>query len=560
LKEVGQKNLGVEAIIAGRFRDVFIDLTESSLVDLNRIPVLIPRDHIIRSILTTSMPIVVAKGDWGQGKSTIGKLLYRIVAGSKDLSVTYIPLMTIRQIVSGIQIDQRVLQREPTDPGSRRFLALAFHLFFSPNYMISNYRDLDGKILTSLDRSYELDPKEYIDKDLSGIARVVIERLRGIRYFIVLDEVEGVEGFFDHDRLGKILLFIRHVYDLLGGKSPITLVLLMQSIAYDEFLKFIDNVLLKSPALSRAYGVISLPALEIGPFSEGELLAYARAVTKRLTRLNLEDLVKNQNILYNIVKIAANTRNNRQAISVIRSFLSSLYANILAKTYRDNVQKLLSSSPGDLVELLRSIEPSKISSTELGESVVRIPDIIINIYEGNFSLIGAFAEDIARVTAQDLYRLYEHSASPPTPRSRARGYKTYQLIISSQQKKKPLRLLIWARLTRITKPISRKSLFEGLGLPTDEGAWKEDQNRFNTKVLFLFHREIRGALIQEVDPDLIIPIELSPSELASIVGWRLSGEAVIREEIDQEFLKALEETYKNSYIPKLKAIIDRLLK
>ncbi len=537
-------------------------------------PVAIPRDEILFKILGSSMPVIPLSGDWGQGKSFIGRLLYRHSAINKTFYVTYIPLATtyrqIKQIDQNYSllasrfygfnpitkpIEQSVLVAEPMPVDARRALSVILPQLFSPNTIKSLY-ELDS-LLTTYPKDRDLRPQAY-GRGLIDIANAVSSVLDK-RLVIVLDELEEVSELLTVDKLGAIMYLVRLIYDKAsqGISQRVSLVLLIQETARPRFNNFLDQLRTHTTYV-RAYAITE-PVIQLAPISVEEAREYIDKLLSRL--LGEQRKLISEDVINDILGVVDKLGNTRLKVSLIRSILSMYISMYLAALGDPSIiQKLQQLKPrdiiakGELAKILGNVRADHIESvsSKIKSINVGLPEKLRDVLSGDYAGIAKYADAISRATAEEIYKAYrDRGAMPVTLRSSAKGYKAYEVLIRPSKDTR-WRLVIWARLARINvKKLGREKILRRLHITEDE------IEKIPTKILFIHTPAVTGALVHEADPELIVPILLDPATLAVAV---MSVDPRLTQGLPTEVVDSFRKAYEENYLRKVLNIVEQLIK
>jgi hypothetical protein len=536
-------------------------LTEGSLLLLDEKPVIIPRDAILYKIISSSMPIIPTSGDWGQGKSFIGKLLYRYSLETNNFYVTYIPLAnTYKQIIHEYQhLSEKfyknvtLLEKEPMPYDAKKALSILLPLIFSPNFIKNSY-NLNG-ILTTYPIEKDLKAEEYGD-NLFSLAGKVLEKIDK-KTIIILDELEEVSELLTVDKLGAILYLMRIMYDRTQNIPKVSLVLLIQETAKTNFENFLDQIR-THPAYLRAIGVVE-PEIRLAPISNEEAEQYIKNLLSRLLNGYSEKLI-GRDMLNNILHVVDKLSNTRLKVSLIRGFLSVIISSYIVTLKGSSaLQKLQQLKEKDiiankeLVNILSDINPEDIKNVadKIKDTYVILPRTLINVLSGNYSGISKYAEKISKITADGIFENYKDKISPPALRSFAKGYKAYEVLIRSS-KGTIRRIIIWTRLSRVDyKEVSREKLMKKFKLTEDE------VKKVPTKILLIHTPITTSALIQELVPEYVIPILLDSATLSAIL---TQVEPTLLQNLPSYVFESFKKTYEENYLKKVMNIVEQLIK
>jgi len=559
----------IEAALISKVRDFIEKATERCITDPNCDPVVVPRDGVIKTILGGSLVIMPVVGDWGQGKSTLGGLIYRysLINPSRPFYVTYIQISTALKTLPADFINRFYGGYEPL-AGEKRIpadvrtdLAKILPMIFSPN----SVRALGVEsLLTTLPENLDLEPSQY--DSLISIARRFKDLDR--RYIIALDDLESAEDFMSVDRLGRLLWLARQTYDLAGGIAKLVLVLLIQEYAAESFSRVVEGVR-RDPSLLTAYGVTLLPPIRLEALKGDEVKLYIRRL---LERFQIPERIFGGAALDNIARAVDMITNTRGKISAVREALSTALARTALEVLKPT------EPPEDIEQILRELArraaEDQGAASRVREAVDRalyetFPGTLRKILAGELEGLARYDEDVAKAVAGMIYRYASEKYSrqfkvfPPSVRSRARGYKIAEVIIRKEVKGlRTIRILVWVRLSKLHRGVERATIERYAGIPAARGAAAGSgqqpgagQPTTLTKILFLHPEISRGALVQELDPEAIIPIGLSNTDIASILVALGLGDIRVSEEVRKSF----SEIFKNSFTNRIQRIVDQIV-
>ena len=546
-------------------------LTDGCLLSLEENPVLIPR-KIVDEILGASLPIFVVAGDWGQGKSFTGKLLYR---RSKQLLysdsaykyyVTYIPLSIVyskvnqdyQNFIKRFYGNMTPLSKESLPMDARKFLSIILPVIFSPNTV-----GID-EILTTLPQTCDLDANDYTGS-LLDIARAVLGKINS-KLIVILDELEDVEEIFSIDRLGKVLYLFRVIHDQALSKGNTrypTIVLLLQEYARARFASLLEQVRTQ-PGISRTHGVIGI-IKTLDPITKDDMKRYINDLLNRMignqtekifTKKSIEDIVNE------IEKM--NLNNTRLKIALIRQILSSIIAQYIAM-YPNFVSELQQLKPPEIVKnrVLEDIFSKITITTPPGMLLFEIglSKELNDILSGRFDRISKYADMVSEITAKEIHKIYRNiyrgRVLQPSPISRAKGYKAYEVFIKGERGSTALRLIVWARLTDIdVEKLDRRKILSKFHLT------EQDIRASPTKILLVYTPNVKWvSRLQAALYDLIVPLPIEDGlTLAAILASApgASGSELTRG-LPQEFKEALRKIYEERYVSKIREIIEDIL-
>lgn len=537
-------------------------LTEGSLLSLDEKPVIIPRDTILYKLISSSMPIIPISGDWGQGKSFIGKLLYRYSRETNNFYVTYIQLATTyKQIINDYKHledkfykNVKLLEKEPMPYDAKKTLSILLPLIFSPNFIRNSYK-LDG-ILTTYPPDKDLKAEDY-GSDLVSLADKVLQSIDK-KTIIILDELEEVSELLTVDKLGAILYLLRIMYDRTQNISKVSLVLLVQQTAKANFENFLDQIRTHQKYL-RAIGVIE-PEIQLAPIGNEEAEQYIKNLLSKLLNEHNEKLV-GKDMINNILRVVDKLSNTRLKVSLIKSFLSIIISSyIVVLKGSDVLQKLRQLKEKDiiankeLVSILSDINPADIKNVvdKIKDTYLGLPRTLMNVLSGNYSGISEYSEKISKITADGIYENYKGKISimPPALRSFAKGYKAYEVLIKSS-KGTIRRLIIWTRLSRVDyKEVGREKLMKKFKLTED------DVKKVPTKILLIHTPVTISALIQEIAPEYVIPILLDSTTLSAVL---TQVEPALLQNLPSYVFESFRKAYEENYLKKVIDMVGRLI-
>jgi len=540
------------------------ELTQTELMKKNpkTEPVIIERPYTA-TIVGSSLPIIRMYGDWGQGKSTIGASLYHFSRKSKTIYVTYIALSKLHaELGNEAEISGSTMKKFYTNvlgsdkqpfpgisnPYSRRFAMLLTPLICSPKTVGEIYGTQGGALLTTLPRDKECDVEVYTRSPYEALINVGDKLDK--RYFVIIDELEGIPEInkFSGQMYGDLLLDVRRAYDKYNI-NKITLVFSVQQterVTFDRMLEEIKSI----PKSSRVYGVLSQP-IEISKLSKEELIKYA----KELVRVVVGESTFLEDALEVIAELAYRAENTRIATSLVREFLWLSLVHSLERNEFD-FSKISNISNKELLiyEIKKFIKNKKlIVRREDVNRAFGFPKIIEEIYIKNFTNINKYAQTLVELTVKYIWeelkaRYPEFQLSNPSLRSRNPGYVSYQILIRPKSRGKIerfLRLILWVRFSRIyTQRLSRETLLQKLGFSKHN--LNEELKKFDTKIVCLHPTIIRGAVLQEIDPNIFLPIQISEDDIASMA--TIAG---LAPELNEEIANSLRNHFERNLIPKI---------
>jgi len=550
-------------------------LTDGCLLSLEETPVLIPR-KIVDEILGGSLPIFLVAGDWGQGKSFTGKLLYRrskqllYSDSSYKYYVTYLPLSIVyskvnqdyQNFIKKFYGDMTALSKEPLPMDARKFLSIILPIIFSPNIVRKN-SEID-EILTTLPQTYDLDANDYTGS-LLDVARAVLGKIDS-KLIVILDELEDVEGIFSIDRLGKILYLFRVTYDQAlskGNTSYPTMVLLLQEYARAKFASLLEQ-LGTQPGISRTYG--ATPRIRtLDPITKDDMVKYINDLLNRMIGKQTEKIFTKKSIEDIVNEIERmNLNNTRLKIALIRQILSNIIAQYIAM-YPNFVSELQRLKPPEIVKnrVLEDIF-SKITITtppSMLLSEIGLSKELNDILSEKFERISKYADMVSEITAKEIHRIYRNiyrgRVLQASPISRAKGYKAYEVFIKSERGGTALRLIVWARLTDINvEKLDRRKILSKFHLT------EQDIRASPTRILLVYTSNVKWvSRLQAVLYDLIVPLPIEDgltlaAILTSAPGTR--GSELTRG-LHQEFKEALRKIYEERYVSKIRETIEDIL-
>jgi len=508
------------------------------------------------------MPIIPISGDWGQGKSFIGKLLYRYSRETNNFYVTYIQLATTyKQIINDYKhLDDKfyknvkLLEKEPMPYDAKKTLSILLPLIFSPNFIRNSYK-LDG-ILTTYPPDKDLKAEDY-GSDLVSLADKVLQSIDK-KTIIILDELEEVSELLTVDKLGAILYLLRIMYDRTQNISKVSLVLLVQQTAKANFENFLDQIRTHQTYL-RAIGVIE-PEIQLAPIGNKEAEQYIKNLLSKLLNEHNEKLV-GKDMINNILRVVDKLSNTRLKVSLIKSFLSIIISSYIVVLKGSGVfQKLRQLKEKDiiankeLVSILSDINPADIKNVvdKIKDTYIGLPRTLMNVLSGNYSGISEYSEKISKITADGIYENYKGKISimPPALRSFAKGYKAYEVLIKSS-KGTIRRLIIWTRLSRVDyKEVGREKLMKKFKLTED------DVKKVPTKILLIHTPVTISALIQEIAPEYVIPILLDSTTLSALL---TQVEPALLQNLPSYVFESFRKAYEENYLKKVIDMVGRLI-
>jgi hypothetical protein len=545
-------------------------LTDGCLLSLQEEPVLIPR-KIVDDILSASIPIFVVAGDWGQGKSFTGKLIYRLSqqllqSGSAyKYYVTYIPLSIVyskvnknyENFVTNFYGSARALSKESLPADARKFLSIIIPIIFSPNTV----KKLGiNEILTTLPQSCDLVADDYAGSFLD-MATSVLSKIDS-KFIIILDELEDVEGIFSINELGKVLYLFRIIYDIALNKGIIhfpTIVLLLQEYARADFTTKLLDQLRTQQDISRTFGVIG-NIRTLDPITKDDMKKYISDLLNRVLGEQAKKLFTEksiENIVQEIEKM--NLNNTRLRIALIRQILSNIIARYIAM-YPDFVNELQRWRPHEIVKnrILEKIFSEINITTPPSSFEIGLPRELSDILSGKFDRISKYADKLSEITAKEIRRIYGNRALQPSPISRARGYKAYEVLIKGERGGIALRLIVWARLTDINvRRLDRRKILSKFHLT------EQDARTPPTKILLVYTPNVKWiSRLQAALHDLIVPLPIEDGlTLAAILASTpdTSGSELTRG-LHQEFKEVLRKIYEEKYVNRIREIIEDILR
>jgi len=559
----------MEAALVSEIRGLLEKATEGCITNPNCDPVVVPRDDVIKTILGGSLVIIPIVGDWGQGKSVLGELIYRysLISPSRPFYVTYIQISTALRILPANFINRFYGDSEPL-VGEKRIpadvrtdLAKILPIIFSPNRVRAIGVE---SILTTLPENLDLEPAQY--DSLVSIARRFKDLDR--RYIIVLDDLESAEYFMSVDRLGRLLWLARQTYDLAGGIAKLLLVLLIQEYAAESFSRVVEGVR-RDPSLLTAYGVTLWPPIRLEALKGDEVKLYVR---KLLERFQIPERIFGGTVLENIARAADTITNTRGKISAVREVLSTALARTTLEVLKPT------EPPKDieqiLKELARRAAEDQGAASRVKEAVDRalretFPEALRKILAGELEGLAKHDDDIAKAVADIIYRYASEKYSrqfkifPPSVRSRAKGYKMAEVIVRKEVKGlRTIRIIVWVRLSKLHRRVKKATIERYAGIPAARGAATSSVQHPGTgqpitsiRILFIHPEISRGALVQELDPETIIPIGLSNTDIASTLVALGLGDIRVSEEVRKSF----NEIFKNSFTNRIQRIVDQIV-
>jgi len=559
----------IEAALISEIRGRIEKVTEGCITDPNCDPVVVPRDDVIKTILGGSLVIIPVIGDWGQGKSVLGGLIYRysLISPLRPFYVTYVQISTALKILPADFINRFYGGSEPL-AGEKRIpadvrtdLAKILPMIFSPNRAKAIGVE---SVLTTLPENLDLEPAQY-DSLVS-----IVRRFKDLdrRYIIALDDLESAEYFMSVDRLGRLLWLARQTYDLAGGVAKLVLVLLIQEYAAESFSRVIEGIR-RDPSLLTAYGVTLWPPIRLEALKGEEVKLYVR---KLLERFQIPERIFGGAALDNIVRVADTITNTRGKISAVREVLSTALARIALEVLKP------AEPPKDIEQILRELARRAAEdqgavgrAREAIDGVLResFPEALRKILAGELEGLAKYDEEVARTVADMIYRYVserygrQFKVFPPSVRSRARGYKMAEVIIRKEVKGlRTIRILVWVRLSKLHRGVERATIERYAGIPAARGAAAGSgqqpgagQPITSTKILFIHPEISRGALVQELDPEAIIPIGLSNTDIASILVALGLGDIRVGEAVKKGF----NEIFENSFTNRIQRIVDQIV-
>jgi hypothetical protein len=580
---------GFEMALSPLISDALAYLTDGALLSLDEEPVIVPRDSILTNIPTSSMPIIPIAGDWGQGKSFIGKLLYRNSAKWKTFYVTYIRvagiygslkvLGTLDKFYDGIEsLSEMSIPRD-----AKIFLSLMLPLMFSPNTIKEIYSVIKDDVLTTLSRDKELKPDDY-KISLEDIARKVVEKLNDNKYIIVLDELEQELEIFSTDKLGAIFYLMRNIYDESNNIPKVILVLLIQEYARAKFSNLVDQ-LRTHRSYHRAYSVIG-GITQLSSITDEEARQYINKLLKRVLGDKVSDYVP-QHAIDEIIKSVSALANTRLKVSVIRASLATILSRYLAQYInasgnKDLVEKLTKTQGKNrylmLSDCFKQIEPTQLQQTIISKSL--LSPKLSKLLSGKFIGFANYADDISKQVADDIAKgimdTYKLEVTKPSLRSFAKGYKAWEVIVLSKAKEteklkmreketkketikledaklRKLRLIIWTRLSRLhKKKFNRDELLAKLNL-------NEYDLKAPTKIVLIHTPNVATAKIQEVLYDLLIPVRVDATLLTAMLIRAAGSKDSEIQGLTEDIKKSFEEVYNRNLIANILSILEPLI-
>jgi len=559
----------------------YINSRTLSTTELEKNPranlLLVERENYLTSIITTSLPIVRVYGDWGQGKSTLGILLYKIaVTNNNSFYITYLPLAKIvAELGDEAQLTREALRRFYSSDGNfsdkdfdrlfrslspapaRNFMQLLAPLMFSPNHAKEVYNlENRGIILTNLPKSAELKPIEYLDKTPYEIAKNVVEKLGNKRYFICIDEIEGIRNIrIEPQFFGPLLELARLLYDFYGY-NKVVFVYLIQETERPTFDAMIEEIRTQR-SFARIYGIIGNP-INVEKMNGDELKEYALLILRDILGSNADQLIDNK-VLDHIIESASGASNTRIATSILRAELLRLLTNIILRHVEvkaidiNDIDALLNAArevikKKNIKITIEQYEKESIVASELRE-----------IFHGKYDKLNKYVEAMLKSIVEEVYNVLKNkiNITPPSLRSRRPGYTSYQFLIKyvHQREEKNVRIILWLRLSRFYKIPTKERLLTYLGLGPENQTTKGTVKYIN-KILFLHAPTLRAALIQEMNPELIIPIEMSSDDIASA----LVKTNILGSYIAPDIKNTLQEHFMRNLIPKIVSILETSIK
>jgi hypothetical protein len=579
-------SLELEVVLSPLISEALAYLTDGALLSLDEKPVIVPRHSTLQKVLASSMPIIPIAGDWGQGKSFIGKLLYRYSTEWKTTYVTYIRVAGIYGSLKALETLDKFyskvvpLSKEAIPRDAKVFLSLMLPLMFSPNAIRGIYSVIKDDVLTTLPSDKELKPEGY-EISLEDIARRVVEKLDK-KYIIVLDELEQEPEIFSTDKLGAIFYLMRSIYDKSHNIPKVVLVLLIQEYARARFSNLIDQ-LRTHRSYQRAYSVIEGVTL-LSSISDEEAVQYINELLKRVLGDKASDYIP-KHAIDEIIKSVSVLANTRLKISVIRASLATILSRYLAQYINASGNIDLVSKLGEvqgrnrylmLSELFKHIELAQLQQTIISRSL--LPPKLNKLLSGKLTGFASYADDISKQVADDIAKgimdTYKLEVTKPGLRSSAKGYKAWEIIVLSKareaEKSKTrekevkketikhedvkLRLVVWARLSRLYKEkFNKDELLAKLNLG-------EDDLKTPTKILLIHTPNVATAKLQEVLHNLLITVRVDATLLtAMLIRAAGSKDPELIQGLTEDVKKSFDEVYNKNFIANILSILEPLI-
>jgi hypothetical protein len=579
-------SLELEVALSPLISEALAYLTDGALLSLDEKPVIVPRHSTLQKVLASSMPIIPIAGDWGQGKSFIGKLLYRYSAEWKTTYVTYIRVAGIYGSLKALETLDKFyskvvpLSKEAIPRDAKVFLSLMLPLMFSPNTIKGIYSVIKDDVLTTLPSDKELKPEDY-EISLEDIARRVVEKLDK-KYIIVLDELEQEPEIFSTDKLGAVFYLMRNIYDKSHNIPKVVLVLLIQEYARARFSNLIDQ-LRTHRSYQRAYSVIEGVTL-LSSISDEEAARYINELLRRVLGDKASDCIP-KHAIDEIIKSVSVLANTRLKISVIRASLATILSRYLAHYINASGNIDLVSKLGEaqgknrylmLSELFKHIELAQLQQTIISRSL--LPPKLNKLLSGKLTGFASYADDVSKRVADDIAKgimdTYKLEVTKPGLRSSAKGYKAWEIIVLSKageaEKSKTrekearkettkhegakLRLVVWARLSRLYKEkFNKDELLAKLNL-------SEDDLKTPTKILLIHTPNVATAKLQEVLHNLLITVRVDATLLtAMLIRAAGSEDSELIQGLTEDVKKSFDEAYNKNFIANILSILEPLI-
>jgi len=552
-------------------------LTDGALLSLNEEPVIIPRHSILQKVIASGMPIVPVAGDWGQGKSFIGKLLYRYSAKWRTIYVTYIRFSGIYDSLRsfGKEVEEKFygkavpLSKEAIPRDSRSFLSLVLPLIFSPNAVRGVY-DFGEDLLTTLPSDKELKPEDY-EVSLEDVARRVVEKLDK-RYIVILDELEQEPEVFTVDKLGAVLYLMRSIYDKSQNIPKVILTLLIQEFARARFSALLDQLRVHR-GYQRAFGAVD-SLINLSSITDEEARRYIGELLKRVLGEKAAEFVP-EKVVNDILQSVSTLANTRLKASVIRSSLAILLSKYVAHYITSSknsklVDELANSAARNRCEILSRILAG-IDAPHLSSMIVNkplLPPKLAKLLSGKLEGFASYADEISRKVAEDMAKKIEEygfEVKGPESRSSAKGYKAWEIIVLAKAKEArkevkkagdiKLRLIVWTRLSRLHKEaFNRDELLAKLKLSENEV--KETP----TKILLIHTLNVTTAKLQEALYDLLLTVRVDSTLLTALL-IRAGGsrDPELAQGLTDATIKSFNEVYEKNFVSKILPFLEPLI-